>query len=239
MKKVHITLQGKGGVGKSLVASLIAQYLRQSDKDPVCVDTDPVNATFSAYEAFNARRLELMDGTKINERHFDDLMESILGEDRDFVIDNGASSFIALSNYLIENSAIDIIGEAGKQVVLHPVITGGQALLDTLGGFDTLASQMPDNARIVVWLNEFFGEITIDGKQFEDMQAYKQHQHRVDGLVRIPEQSKDTFGRDMETMLNAKLTFDDALASPQFTLMAKQRLKMMQRAVFEQLQVVL
>ncbi|WP_033480350.1 ArsA-related P-loop ATPase, partial [Xanthomonas phaseoli] len=73
MKKVHITLQGKGGVGKSLVASLIAQYLRQSDKDPVCVDTDPVNATFSAYEAFNARRLELMDGTKINERHFDDL----------------------------------------------------------------------------------------------------------------------------------------------------------------------
>ena len=52
MHKVHITLQGKGGVGKSLVASLLAQHHLESGTPVVCIDTDPVNATLSGYRAF-------------------------------------------------------------------------------------------------------------------------------------------------------------------------------------------
>ncbi len=33
MGAIHLTLQGKGGVGKSLVASIIAQYLRDKGRE--------------------------------------------------------------------------------------------------------------------------------------------------------------------------------------------------------------
>ena len=87
MKKVHFTLQGKGGVGKSYVSSLLAQFHRERGEEAACIDTDPVNATFSGYKAFDVRRIELMNGSQLNERQFDAMMEQILSEDRHFVID--------------------------------------------------------------------------------------------------------------------------------------------------------
>jgi hypothetical protein len=237
MHKVHITLQGKGGVGKSFVASLLAQHHIESGTPVVCIDTDPVNATLFGYRAFGTRRVELMRGSQLDSRRFDAMMEQILSEETSFVVDNGASSFIPLSNYLIENQAIEMIAGAGRQVMIHTVVTGGQALHDTLGGFTQLARQMPECASIVVWLNEYFGEIEADGKGFEEMKAYTQHRGRVAGLIRLPRQTSDTFGRDIELMLDRRLTFADVAACPEFGLMARQRLTMVKRAIFEQLAV--
>jgi hypothetical protein len=239
MKKVHFTLQGKGGVGKSYISSLLAQFHRERGEDALCIDTDPVNATFSGYRAFDVRRIELMNGSQLDERQFDAMMEQILNEDRHFVIDNGASSFIPLSNYLIENNAIEMIADAGKAVIIHTVITGGQALMDTLGGFRQLVTQMPGEAAIVIWLNEFFGPIEADGKGFETMKVYTQHKDRVAGILRLQKQTGATFGKDVEQMLEQKLTFADAVQSPGFGLMSKQRLAMVRRTMFDQLATVI
>ena len=54
MSKVHLTLQGKGGVGKSYVASLIAQHRMDKGMPVSCIDTDPVNSTFCQYKAFRS-----------------------------------------------------------------------------------------------------------------------------------------------------------------------------------------
>jgi CO dehydrogenase nickel-insertion accessory protein CooC1 len=73
---IHLTLQGKGGVGKSLIASVLAQYLRQTGLDVRCIDTDPVNRTFAQYAALNADRLCLRDEhNRIDQRSFDVLNE--------------------------------------------------------------------------------------------------------------------------------------------------------------------
>ena len=180
-----------------------------------------------------------MNGSQLNERQFDAMMEQILTEDRHFVIDNGASSFIPLSNYLIENSAVEMIADAGKAVVIHTVITGGQALMDTLGGFRQLVTQMPKEAAIVIWLNEFFGLIEADGKGFETMKVYTQHRERVTGILRLQRQTGATFGKDIEQMLEQKLTFADSVKSAEFGLMAKQRLAMIKRSMFDQLSTVI
>jgi hypothetical protein len=42
---IHPSLQGKGGVGKSLVASILAQYHLQRGKTVRCIDTNPSHAT--------------------------------------------------------------------------------------------------------------------------------------------------------------------------------------------------
>jgi len=39
---VHLVLQGKGGVGKSFVSSILAQYFRTKSAPVYCLDTDPV-----------------------------------------------------------------------------------------------------------------------------------------------------------------------------------------------------
>jgi CobQ/CobB/MinD/ParA nucleotide binding domain len=236
MSKVHLTLQGKGGVGKSYIASLIAQQRMDRGVSVLCVDTDPVNRTFSQYEAFGARQLDLLEGSKVNERRFDDLMEMILNEDSvDFVIDNGASSFIPLSSYLVENQAIETLVEAGKPVVVHSVITGGQALMETLSALDRLATQFCSDANLVVWLNEYFGDISENGKEFQEMKVYRENRDRISGVVRIARQTGDTFGKDIERMLNLKMTFDEAIASDEFRFMAKKRLKIVKDDLFSQM----
>ena len=48
MAKINMVLQGKGGVGKSFVASTLAQYMKNKGEEPLCIDTDPVNTTFAA-----------------------------------------------------------------------------------------------------------------------------------------------------------------------------------------------
>ncbi|AIC11746.1 conjugal transfer protein TraL (plasmid) [Xylella fastidiosa subsp. morus] len=235
---IHFTLQGKGGVGKSLVSSLLAQYFNSIDGCTVkCVDTDPVNQTLSNYKALNAQHIQLMNGSKINERNFDHLMERLMTEEGIFVVDNGASSFVPLSNYLIENNAISMLKESGRNVFIHSVLTGGQALMDTLAGFKSLAEQADTN-NIVIWLNEYFGAIEANGKTFTEMKVYTENAHKVRGIVRIIERNQDTFGKDMEVMASKKLTFSEVLSGTDFTLMAKQRIKTVQRELNEQLDAI-
>jgi len=235
---VHFTLQGKGGVGKTLVSSMVAQYFRSLDTGSVkCIDTDPVNQTFVKYRALEATHVNLLDGSKIDERNFDTLMEKLLSEDGIFVVDNGASSFVPLSNYLIENRAINMLQENGREVFIHCVINGGQSLVDTLAGFKALAEQTNSN-NIIIWLNEFFGNIEQDGKTFTEMKAYLNHADKVRGIVRIVKRNQDTFGKDMQVMVTRSLTFNEAIEGPDFAIMAKQRLKTVQRDIYEQLDQV-
>lgn len=235
MKQAHFTLQGKGGVGKSFISSLIAQYLRSRGEPVAVIDTDPVNATLAGYKAFNVQRLELMQNGSLIERNFDALIERIVEEDTNFVVDNGAASFIPLSYYIAENDAINMITNNDKQVVIHTVVTGGQAMRDTLAGFSALVKQMPEEARIIVWLNEFFGDIEADGKSFEEMRAYQNNEDRVHGIVRIPRQTGSTFGKDIQLMLDSKLTFDEINKSESFGLMSKSRLFRVKEAIFGQM----
>ncbi|GLR55197.1 P-loop NTPase [Shinella yambaruensis] len=238
MKNVHMTLQGKGGVGKSLVSALLAQYLIEKGEPVRVVDTDPVNMTLAGFEAFKATRLNLMDGGTLIERNFDKLIEQILEDESHFVVDNGASSFIPLSYYMAENDAFSVLEENDRHVIIHSVITGGQAQADTVHGFNELARQLPEGPEIVVWLNEYFGEIDADGKSFEQMKAYQQNKDKVRGIVRIPRQTGSTFGEDIKQMLESKLTFAEVAQSEAFGLMAKARLAKVRKTIFDSLAAV-
>lgn len=235
MAKIHIILQGKGGVGKSVIAATIAQYKAAQGQNPLCIDTDPVNATFEGYKALDVRRLNIMDGDEINTRNFDALIEMIAGTQSDVIIDNGASSFVPLSHYLISNQIAPLLQEMGHELIVHTVVTGGQALLDTISGFAQLMAQFPEGAEFVVWLNPYWGPIEHEGKRFEQMKAYINHKARVSAIVPIPALKEETYGRDFSEMLQERRTFDEALADPTLTIMTRQRLKIVKGQLFRQL----
>ena len=59
---VHFILQGKGGIGKSFAASLLAQYLDERFSHSLhCLDTDQENTTFSHYQALNVQHVNVMN----------------------------------------------------------------------------------------------------------------------------------------------------------------------------------
>ena len=236
MAKIHMVLQGKGGVGKSMIAAVIAQYKAGKGHKPICIDTDPVNATFEGYKALDVQRLNIMDGDEINTRNFDVLVEQIAAAEVDVIIDNGASSFVPLSHYLISNQVPALLRDMGHELVVHTVITGGQALQDTVSGFAQLAGQFPAECVFVTWLNPYWGAIEHEGKGFEQMKAYTNNKARVSAIIQIPPLKEETYGRDFAEMLQERLTFDEALAMSTLTIMTRQRLKIVKGQLFAQIE---
>jgi hypothetical protein len=235
MAKIHMILQGKGGVGKSFIAALLAQYKASKGQPSLCIDTDPVNATFHGYQALGVRQIRLMEGNEINPRRFDALVEMIAPSEQDVIIDNGASAFVPLTHYLISNQVPALLAGMGHELVLHTVVTGGQALLDTVNGFRQLASHFSSEALFVVWLNPYWGPIEYQGQPFEETKAYQDRQSQISAIIHMPTLKEETFGRDLSDMLQARLTFDEALATTSLTIMTRQRLKLVKANLFGQL----
>lgn len=233
--KIHMILQGKGGVGKSFIAAAFAQYKAAKGEAPLCIDTDPVNGTFHGYKGLNVQRLEIMEGDEINARRFDELVELMANTRADVVVDNGASSFVPLCHYLISNEVPSLLASLGKELVVHTVVTGGQALLDTVSGFAQLAKQLPPPVPFIVWLNPYWGPIKHENRGFEDLKAYRECRDRVAAIITIPEAKKETFGRDLSEMLQDRKTFDEALRADTTTIMTRQRLKIFQSKLYAQM----
>ena len=233
--RTNITLQGKGGVGKSFCASTLAQWLHSTGRKPVCIDTDPVNRTFSGYAALRVEHIKIMQDDEINSRRFDELVERISGTDEDVVIDNGSSSFVALSHYLLSNDVPAVLSSLGHPLVVHVVITGGQMLVDTMNGFAHVVQHFGDDASFVVWLNPFWGPIVHEGKSFEEMRAYTAVRDRVSAIIQVPRLKAETFGADLSSVLKARQTFAEAIAAPERSIMERQRIKVIKDRLFEQL----
>lgn len=238
MAKIHMILQGKGGVGKSFIASTLAQHKQAKGKKLICVDTDPVNATFHGFKKLNVRMINVMSGDEIDPRKFDDLIELIAQSESDVIIDSGASTFVPMSHYLISNQIPALLPDMGHELVIHTVITGSQALLDTLTGFANLIESFPKETLFVVWLNPYWGEIEMDGKRFEEMKTYLDNKSRVSAIIRIPNYKADTFGKDLSEILQSKLTFSEALESKSLPIMVRQRLNIIRKQLFTNIENV-
>jgi hypothetical protein len=232
---VHFVLQGKGGVGKSFVAAILAQYFRSAGKQVHCFDTDPVNATFAQYEGLGADHINVLRRGTINEKQFDTLVEHLCNKPGVCIVDTGATTFVPLWNYMLENEIVGFLAAHSRRAYIHSVVTGGQAITDTLNGFAKVAATSAGK-NIVVWLNEYFGEVQgKDGRPFEELKVAQEQAERVVGAVTIRERNHHTFDDDMKEMLQRRLTFDAAIQSGEFSLVSKQRLAIVRRDLFDQL----
>ena len=233
---VHFIIQGKGGIGKSLVAVLLAQYFQKSAPGSTLnFDTDQENTTFANYKALNAKHVPVMTESRtINAKMFDSMMETIATTDGIAVIDNGSNTFSPLLAYMVENDIINLLQEAGKKVYLHVIVGGGDMLSETAQGFNSMVQGI--NAPIILWLNEYFGPTkTPEGKHFSETKVYRDNEDRIKGLVVLPARNQQTYGDDIKKMNTRRLTIDEVVNSPDFSLMEKQRLKTVGREVYEQL----
>ena len=62
-------------------------------------------------------------------------------------------------------------------------------MTDTLNGFSEVA-KTTGQKNIVVWLNEYFGEVvSYEGKLFEDLKVAQQHSDKLVGSITIRERN--------------------------------------------------
>ena len=116
-----------------------------------------------------------------------------------------------------------------KAVAARGVCLKGQGLLST-----ARANKLED-ARFVVWLNPFWGPVALDGKTFEQMKVYQDIKKRIETVVNLPAFTDELFPQDIASMLNSRLTFKEAIESPNQSLMSRHRLKVAQREFYSRL----
>ncbi len=230
-------LQGKGGVGKSHVASLIAQWLAERGALSACYDTDPVNGSLQTIPALDARPVELLAKNAINVAGVDRLVEEIVAAEGDVVVDNGAASFLPLSRYLVENDIAGVLSEHGVDMLVHTVVTGGGNGLDTLKGLNALVLHFAPGAGVVVWVNEYFGPARFKGVDFEQTAVFTDNRAALRGVIYLPELEPDMFAPAVAEMLERKLTFAEAFEA--FPLMPRSRLHKVKRDIWGQIDRVL
>ncbi len=233
---IHFVLQAKGGIGKSFVSCLLAQHVLNETGAVRCFDTDQENTTFAHYPALKVQHVSLAEPNRvINPKRFDVLMEVLLTEDGNFVIDTGANTFSNLLAYMVENEVFALLEAHGKTTYVHTIVGGGDTLMDTANGFYAIAQKVL-GVKLVLWFNEHFGDIrTAEGKPFIETQAYRQSVARLSGIVTLFRRNPATFGEDVRKLNTRRHTLAQALMSPDYSLMEKQRLSSFARDVFGQL----
>lgn len=238
---LHFVLMGKGGVGKTMVALLLSQCIADKGEPVVCIDTDPVNSSLASLSTLPTDRVSIFNGNKVDTRALDLFTERLATEDANFVVDNGAASFVPVSHYLLENDVAGMLVEEGRFPVIHAVVTGGPGMLDTIKGFASILDSFPQSVRIVVWLNEFFGPVVnANGKGFEDLPVYLENRERIFGIVRLPQFSEEATS-DLRDMIGRKISFADALRKENTAIlrMQKSRLFKIREAIWPQIERVI
>lgn len=210
---IHLVLQAKGGCGKTVVASLLSQAMKEDGRCVTCLDTDSMNGSFSAIPAMHAERVELLDGeNELNVEAMNACVSRLLELDGTTVIDSGASSFVPLTVYLHNTGLFDVLLAKGKRIVVHVPIVGGEAMEETVQGLVSMVSQFPASVEFVVWKNEFFGPLVVDDLKLEETVLFDECRPRIASIVTLHALKPRFEGATFRKMLSHKMTFDEALA---------------------------
>lgn len=226
---IHIVMQGKGGVGKSVAARLLLEYMIAKGIPHIGYDADPVNQTFAAQGHDTVQRVALLEGSRIDPLRFDTLMNDILDNTgKAVILDTGASSFLPFMEYIAENQIIDVLIEEGFEVFLHTIVTGATSAPDTIRGFVEIANRFGEACNVIVWENGFFGSVAKDGKPFMDVPEVRKafDGDKIAGRVEI-ERLYDLHEAALLSFLKQPQSFDQASAKENttFDAMMRRRLK--------------
>ena len=241
-KNFHFILQGKGGVGKTTISCFLAQYVKYNlNQDCLCIDTDQVNGSFSHFEALEVEKLLILEDNNINQRGWDTLIEKLLTTDKsNIIVDNGASSFVPLIGYAVENNVFDFLTDNENEekgfegnLYIHVPISGGEGLHHTIAGVEKICKTFDNELiNIIVWNNPYHGPIEINGKQFIESDIYKKYKERITVLT-LPKFSKETFGEDIREMLEKHRTFNEVINSNTVSVMSRHRYRQVEKTIYK------
>jgi len=151
MATIHFIGGEKGGVGKSLVARVLAQYLIDHGKPFLGFDSDRSHGALLRFYADYASPIVIDQYESL-----DQVMESAADQpDRQIVVDLAAQTHLPLVNWMEDSGALELATELGIDVRYWHVMDSGKDSVDLL---KKLFDRFDDHLDYVLVLNQLRGE---------------------------------------------------------------------------------
>lgn len=239
---IHFILQGKGGVGKSYVASLLTQYFLDQKITVVGFDLDPTNPTYAEYEELPVERISLLDANN----HIDNEKFVLFGEqlfshskDHEIIVDCGTSAYIPMMHFLEQIGFESWLESMGRKTFIHTVLKGGGELSDTYESCSELLKLFP-SCPFVIWLNESQQPVTNQGKTFLESQIFQKNAKRIVDVIPLPKYTSGFFGNvDIDRMIENRWTFKECIDGGKFFLVQQRCLYLYRKKIWERLSIFL
>lgn len=163
--QVHFIGGEKGGVGKSVVARLLAQYWIDTAKDWQGYDTDRSHGALLRYYADYSQPVEISKVEQV-----DRIMETALEQQRHVLVDLAAQTEAQLHRWVDDADLLAMARDTGLKLYFWYVMDEGKDSVNLLQG---LLDRYGNSANIVVVLNHGRGE---DFSLFHDSPTAEQVQ---------------------------------------------------------------
>lgn len=151
MAKIHLIGGEKGGVGKSVVARVVAQYLIDKELSFLGFDTDRSHGALLRFYADYASPV-------VVDRYesLDLIVESaIANPDKRILVDLAAQTQVPLVRWMDESGVLEMAGEGGFSLTYWHVMDSGKDSLDLL---KKLLDRFGARLSYVIVLNQLRGE---------------------------------------------------------------------------------
>jgi hypothetical protein len=158
MSKLHFIGGEKGGVGKSLVARILAQYLIDHETPFLGFDTDQSHGALLRFYGDYAAPAAIDRYESL-----DRIVEAAVAEpERRILVDLAAQTQPFLMRWMEDSELLELCPEMGMELTYWHVMDSGQDAVDLLG---KLLDRFGDKLPLVLVLNE------VRGDRFELLQA--------------------------------------------------------------------
>lgn len=229
MSTIHFIGGEKGGVGKSVVARLCAQYCIDHKVPFVAADADGSHGALLRFYSDYTRPVDLSEFESADA--IIGLATEAAAPDRRVIVDLPAQSDRLVAAWINEAGILDLAAESGVGVVFWHVIDDGKDALNTL---DRLLARYGDKARYCIVKN--LGR----GRDFSlfDRSATRATAERLGaGTIELPELHAAAMQKidRLDASFWAAVHGSTSVGADDFTRMDRQRIKVWLQASFDQL----
>jgi hypothetical protein len=225
MAKIHLIGGEKGGVGKSLVARVLAQYLIDKHIPFLGFDTDRSHGALLRFYTGYASPV-LVDRYEA----LDSIVEAAIEQpDRQVLVDLAAQTHEPLTKWMEESGVLDLAKETGLDFCYWHVMDSGKDSVDLLA---KLLDRFGDRLQYVLVLNELRGgDFSILEKSGERARASEFGAHSI-SIKRLSEGAMQKIDANSSSFWAAQNSADKSMC---LGLMDRQRVKTWLRGAYQQL----
>lgn len=227
MANIHFVGGEKGGVGKSLVARLLAQYMIDKQRPFLGFDTDRSHGALMRFYSGFASPV-LVDRYEA----LDEIVEAAVAQpDRTILVDLAAQTHEPLAKWMDESGVLELAGEAGFVLYYWHVMDNGR---DSVALLTKLLDRFADRLRYVLVLNQLRGDdFSIFKKSGEEARATALGAKAI-SIRRLNEGAMQKIDASSSSFWAAQNSADKETSG--LGMMDRQRVKMWLRAAYQEIE---
>lgn len=229
MANIHLVGGEKGGVGKSVVARILAQYFIDKELPFLGFDTDRSHGALVRFYAGFASPV-VVDRYEA----LDSIVEAAVAQpDRRVLVDLAAQTHEPLVKWMDESGVLEMAGDVGFALYYWHVMDSGKDSVDLLA---KLLDRFGDRLRYILVLNQLRGDdFSIFKKSGEEARAQKLGARTV-SVKRLNDGAIQKIDASSSSFWAAKNSADKEATG--LGIMDRQRVKMWLRGAYQEIDAV-